>query len=219
VVAWFCFCPSTALSPCWKTVDPMARRRSLSSEEQDLWRAFTRTARPLHPHSPRPAQSLESAPPQVQPPLAHAKPRLTPFPLGERHQSPERRLIAPSLPQILAEAPLRMDAATHARMQRGKLAPESRIDLHGLTLAEAHPDLVHFILNAHAAGMRLVLVITGKGKLRDDHGPIPQRIGALRHQVPQWLRLSPLGPVVLQVTEAHLKHGGSGAYYVYLRRR
>jgi DNA-nicking Smr family endonuclease len=123
------------------------------------------------------------------------------------------------LPQSLTEAPLRMDAGTHARMQRGKLAPESRIDLHGLTLAEAHPDLVHFILNAHAAGLRLVLVITGKGKLRDDHGPIPQRMGALRHQVPQWLRLPPLGPVVLQVTEAHLKHGGSGAYYVYLRRR
>ena len=67
--------------------------------------------------------------------------------------------------------------------------------------------------------MRLVLVITGKGKRRDDTGPIPQRVGALRHQVPQWLRLPPLGPAVLQITEAHLKHGGSGAYYVYLRKR
>ena len=197
----------------------MARRRSLSSEEQDLWRAFTRTARPLHAHPPRATHAPEPVSPPVQPPLAHAKPRLTPFLLGERHKAPERLSLVPSLPQSLTESPLRMDAGTHARMQRGKLAPESRIDLHGLTLAEAHPDLVHFILNAHAAGMRLVLVITGKGKLRDDHGPIPQRIGALRHQVPQWLRLPPLGLVVLQVTEAHLKHGGSGAYYVYLRRR
>ena len=104
-------------------------------------------------------------------------------------------------------------------MRRGKLAPEARIDLHGMTLAEAHPELIHFILNAQTAGMRLVLVITGKGKRRDDTGPIPQRVGALRHQVPQWLRLPPLGPAVLQITEAHLKHGGSGAYYVYLRKR
>ena len=112
-----------------------------------------------------------------------------------------------------------MDAGTHAKMRRGKLAPEARIDLHGMTLAEAHPELIHFILNAQSAGMRLVLVITGKGKRREDTGPIPQRVGALRHQVPQWLRLPPLGQAVLQVSEAHLKHGGSGAYYVYLRRR
>jgi DNA-nicking Smr family endonuclease len=40
----------------------------------------------------------------------------------------------------------------------------------------------------------------------------------LRHQVPQWLRLPPLGNVVMQVTPAHIRHGGHGAYYVYLRR-
>jgi DNA-nicking Smr family endonuclease len=40
----------------------------------------------------------------------------------------------------------------------------------------------------------------------------------LRHQVPVWLQQPPLGAMVLQVAEAHLKHGGSGAYYVYLRR-
>jgi len=153
------------------------------------------------------------------PPLTHAKPRVSPFLLGEKHHVPERRDLVPSLPDVLSEAPLRMDAGTHAKMRRGKLAPEARIDLHGMTLAEAHPELIHFILNAQTAGMRLVLVITGKGKRREDTGPIPQRVGALRHQVPQWLRLPPLGPAVLQITEAHLKHGGSGAYYVYLRKR
>lgn len=194
----------------------MARRRLLSPEEQDLWRTVAGTARPMHPRKPVASLATEPAAP---PPLAHAKPRLTPFLLGEKHQSPERRELRPSLSDSLAEAPLQMDAGTHARMRRGKLAPEARIDLHGLTLAEAHPELIHFILNAQAAGLRLVLVITGKGKRREDTGPIPHRVGALRHQVPQWLRLPPLGPVVLQISEAHLKHGGLGAYYVYLRRR
>jgi DNA-nicking Smr family endonuclease len=40
----------------------------------------------------------------------------------------------------------------------------------------------------------------------------------LRHQVPHWLRLPPLSQAVQQVAEAHLKHGGAGALYVYLRR-
>lgn len=194
----------------------MARRRHLSPEESDLWRSVARTARPLHSqklHLPEPPPLSEP------PPLAHAKPRLSPFSLGEKHRKPEKRDLAPTLPELLDQTALRMDAGTHAKMTRGKLHPEARIDLHGMTLAEAHPELIRFILNAHSAGLRLVLVITGKGKRRDDSGPIPQRVGALRHQVPHWLHLPPLGPAVLQVSEAHLKHGGGGAYYVYLRRR
>lgn len=195
----------------------MARRRHLSPEEADLWRSVARTARPLHNH---PIQNLP-APDKPAPdpePLHHAKPRLPKFSLGEKTRTPERRDLAPTLPELVGQAPLQMDAKTHGKMTRGKLAPEARIDLHGMTLAEAHPELIRFILNAQSQGLRLVLVITGKGKRRDDTGPIPQRMGALRHQVPHWLRLAPLGPAVLQVTEAHLKHGGSGAYYVYLRR-
>ena len=198
----------------------MARRRHLSPEEADLWRSVARTARALHSH---PIQNLapadKSAPEKPAPePLHHAKPRLPKFTLGEKTRTPERRDLAPTLPELVGQAPLQMDAKTHGKMTRGKLSPEARIDLHGLTLAEAHPELIRFILNAQSQGLRLVLVITGKGKRRDDSGPIPQRMGALRHQVPHWLRLQPLGAAVLQISEAHLKHGGSGAYYVYLRR-
>ncbi|MEO0932076.1 MAG: Smr/MutS family protein, partial [Pseudomonadota bacterium] len=118
----------------------------------------------------------------------------------------------------LTGAPVNMDRKSFGKMKRGKLKPEARLDLHGMTLAEAHPALVSFILGSQSMGRRLVLVITGKGKDRDEGGPIPTRLGVLRHQVPQWLALSPLAGVVLQVTPAHLKHGGHGAYYVYLRR-
>jgi DNA-nicking Smr family endonuclease len=192
----------------------MARRRSLSPEEAELWRTVANTARPLHSHP------MQHAPDASEPaPLAPAKPRLSPFLLGEKHRKAEKRELSPTLPEALSQAPLRMDAGTHAKMTRGKLVPEARIDLHGMTLAEAHPELIRFILNAHSANLRLVLVITGKGKRKDDSGPIPQRTGALRHQLPHWLNLAPLRSVVLQVTESHLKHGGSGAYYVYLRRQ
>jgi DNA-nicking Smr family endonuclease len=88
-----------------------------------------------------------------------------------------------------------------------------------MTLAQAHSALTGFLMGAHARGNRLVLVITGKGRRGEDEGPIPLRPGLLKHQVPVWLRSAPLGPVVLQVAEAHVSHGGAGAYYVYLRRR
>lgn len=146
--------------------------------------------------------------PVVEAPKHPAQPRLPHFHIGERAAPPP---AAPAQPAV------RMDPKTHTRMLRGKLAPQSRIDLHGMTLAEAHPELIRFILNAQDEGLRLVLVITGKGKMT--HDPVPRPIGALRHQVPHWLRLPPLSLAVQQVAEAHLKHGGSGAFYVYLRRR
>ncbi len=203
----------------------MPRRRSLRPEEEELWHAVARTARPLHAEPQRRKLDEAPPPPALQPhthrpaPLPDpTPPRLKPFRLGEKSRTPPTHDLAPTLSEALASAPVLMDAKTHARMTRGKLQPEARIDLHGLTLAEAHPELIRFILNAQSAGVRLALVITGKGKQKPDEGPIPQRIGILRHQVPLWLRQMPLAPAVLQVSEAHLKHGGSGAFYVYLRR-
>lgn len=195
----------------------MSRRRTLRPDEEELWQTVARTATPMHVMPLR--RKLDAPPPtQVQVKPAEPSPRLPTFRLGEKARSTPAHDIAPTLSESLEQAPVLMDAKAHARMTRGKLAPEARIDLHGLTLAEAHPDLIRFILNAQSAGCRLVLVITGKGKQKPDHGPIPQRMGVLRHQVPLWLRQMPLGPCVLQITEAHLKHGGSGAFYVYLRR-
>ncbi|MDP2084488.1 MAG: Smr/MutS family protein [Gemmobacter sp.] len=196
----------------------MPRRRTLRPEEEEVWDLVARTARPLHPQRPKRAEAeFVAALPEVKAPKAPAG--LPEFRIGARAPHlPARHDIAPTIGQQIATAPLRMDAGTHKAMRKGKLLPEARLDLHGMTLAEAHPELVRFILNAHSAGMRLVLVITGKGKDRDRGGPIPTRFGALRHQVPHWLALPPLGPVVLQIAEAHLRHGGSGAFYVYLKR-
>lgn len=201
----------------------MARRRILKPEEEALWHEVARTIRPS---SEAALARLRKPVPVVEqvvhptPVVPDPKPLFAAFRLGEKAR-PLRSTahIAPTPAEALAQAPLQMDARKHAKMTRGKLDPEARIDLHGMTMAEAHPELIRFVLNAQTAGLRLVLVITGKGKPGPDHGPIPTRTGVLRHQVPHWLHMAPLGPAVLQVTEAHLKHGGGGAYYVYLRRR
>lgn len=205
----------------------MSRRRTLRPEEEELWQAVTRSARPLHPKAKGFLHGIDSVSHPHPPTPPDLKPRdteipkswLEPFRLGQKARPSSSHDIAPSLGESLRAAPLQMDAKLHGRMVRGKVMPEARIDLHGMTLAEAHPELIRFLLNAQSVGLRLVLVITGKGKRGDDSGPIPQRMGALRHQVPQWLRMPPLSHAVLQVSQAHLKHGGAGAYYVYLRRR
>ncbi len=140
--------------------------------------------------------------------------------LGKPTPKPRRNThdLLPSLPDQIRQSPVQMDTKAFTRLKRGKMRPEGRIDLHGMTLDHAHPALTKFILSSHAKGRRLVLVITGKGKMRDEGGPIPVRHGVLRHQVPQWLSMPPLASAVLQISQAHVSHGGGGAYYVYLRR-
>lgn len=195
--------------------------RGLRPEEEHLWRRVADGIVPLHP--PR----RPCAPARPQSPRKDAVPDALPaiarfaidFRVGANAPfTAPRHDLAPSTSARLADAPLRMDRKAFMRMGRGKLAPEGRIDLHGMTLSAAHPALNRFVMSAHGSGKRLLLVITGKGRQGPDDGPIPQRPGVLKHQVPQWLSSSPLAGVVLQVTEAHQRHGGSGAYYVYLRR-
>jgi DNA-nicking Smr family endonuclease len=112
-----------------------------------------------------------------------------------------------------------MDRRRHEKLRRGRLEPETRLDLHGLTADRAHAALDRFVTGAHAAGRRLVLVITGKGRPGDGHWSGPASGGVLRHNVPRWLALPPLSGLVLHVAPAHRRHGGEGALYVYLRRR
>jgi DNA-nicking Smr family endonuclease len=128
--------------------------------------------------------------------------------------------LAADISDLAGRTPPAMDRKAYRKLTRGKLRPEARIDLHGMTLAQAHPALTSFIMASHAAGRRLVLVITGKGSGADrSSGPIPERRGVLREQVPGWLAAPPCSSVVIQVAQAHQSHGGRGAYYVYLRRK
>ncbi|GHF02528.1 DNA mismatch repair protein MutS [Aliiroseovarius zhejiangensis] len=196
----------------------MARRpRHLSAEDKALWKKVADSTNRLHPA--RPLADLPAKNP-TPPKERQPKARHPAFQLGQNAKTNALpHDLSPSLSNSVASQPVSMDRKTFGKMKKGRLSPESRIDLHGMTIAQAHPVLIRFILDAAAADRRLVLVITGKGKHRDDGGPIPVRHGVLRHQVPHWLNSMPLKQHVLQISEAHLKHGGQGAYYVYLRRR
>ena len=194
----------------------MRRPRHLSAEERALWDRVADSAIPLDPQRPVEEPVIIARP--VNRPVVREIDPIHHFMLGEKANHKRGHDLLPSITARLTKAPLQMDSKAHGKMTRGKLKPEARLDLHGMTMSEAHPELIAFILGSQAIGRRLVLVITGKGKLRDDGGPIPVRHGVLRHQVPQWMALPPLSQVILQVTPAHLTHGGHGAYYVYLRK-
>ena len=194
-------------------------KRKLTPEEAALWEQVAARTERLHPETRGKAE-----PPKPKPkkkPQVH-RPEIEPFDVGQSAaRPPAPHDLKKPVGDRVNGAALSMDRKAFTQMRRGKLVPEARIDLHGMTLERAHPALTRFILRAQSDGKRLVLVITGKGRTtpRDDHGPIPRPRGVLKNQVPDWLSRPPLAQAVLQVAEAHISHGGTGAYYVYLRRK
>ena len=130
-----------------------------------------------------------------------------------------RRRAAPSaLPREVEPPPLSadgfagVDKRTVERMRRGKLPIDARLDLHGSYQDAAQADLNAFIASCAASGCRTVLVITGKGSVREGGG-------VLRRRLPDWLNQPACRPHVLAFAGARPEHGGAGAFYVLLRRR
>jgi DNA-nicking Smr family endonuclease len=118
------------------------------------------------------------------------------------------------------------DRRTAQKLSRGQLEPDSRLDLHGQTVAAARQNLHHFLRTRQQRGDRLVLVITGKGASpyagHTLHGhrviDSPEREGKLRRELPLWLQEEAFRVHVIGYQPAHPRHGGGGAFYVRLRR-
>lgn len=108
-----------------------------------------------------------------------------------------------------------LDRRQALRLRRGQLAIEARLDLHGMTQAEAHRALAGFVAKSHAAGKRVLLVVTGKGTRPGADG---SPSGVLRRTVPRWLAEPALRPLVLATAAALPRDGGDGALYLLLRR-
>ncbi len=162
------------------------------------------------PGSPRSAAIEPGGASPKQVPLSDRKPVVEHAPTAPRPAQPDRRGTASGV-----------DRRTAQRLVRGQMSIDGRIDLHGMTQAQARRALDRFLSDAAAAGKRCVLVITGKGSAREpDGGAMPDRdVGVLRRSLPQWLALPSLGDKVVAYHVAKPRHGGEGAFYVLLRRR
>ncbi|MFL5236765.1 MAG: Smr/MutS family protein [Rhizomicrobium sp.] len=120
--------------------------------------------------------------------------------------------------------PSGVDGRTAERLRKGAIEPEGRLDLHGLTEAAAHQALRTFMRQSISGGLRLVLVITGKGlKPSAPDEPFDLELdrrtrGVLRAMVPRWLQEPEFVRSVADVRTAHRRHGGAGALYIYLRK-
>ena len=186
------------------------RDRQLAPEEKSLWHHAVRDATPLQPSAvaggPDPAspfmQSLRKkakAGPQSVVPLAaggELRPKLTNRPISA------------------------LDRRTSQKLRNGRIPIDATLDLHGMRQDEAHRRLISFIEGGQRQRYKCVLVITGKGSGSSSDRPwgADAGRGVLRTALPNWLQTEPLSRYVVKYQAAHIHHGGSGAYYLFLRK-
>ncbi|MDP7651607.1 MAG: Smr/MutS family protein [Rhodospirillales bacterium] len=181
-------------------------QRRLSREEERLWREVTGDVGRLEETNTQDAVVPEGA----------EREENTPSPTNSRPRARTKQAPSPSspapLPELRHDAQPGLDKRTAARLRRGQIPLEGRIDLHGLTQDEAHRALSAFLSASCDAGRRCVLVITGKG-----FGP-DGSIGVLRAAVPRWLNEASHRRQVLAFRHAQPRDGGEGALYILLKR-
>jgi DNA-nicking Smr family endonuclease len=171
--------------------------RRLTHAEAELWTMVTANVRPFRAR-PAPSAERQSSASKVAEP-GREKP---PAAVAHRDRPPP-----PKPPAPLVE----IDHRTRARIKRGRLEVDAKLDLHGMRQDEAQRALGGFLRRAQADGAKVAIVVTGKGLSREDGG-------VLRRVVPMWLQAPSLRDVVVGFGEAARHHGGEGALYVRIRR-
>jgi DNA-nicking Smr family endonuclease len=174
-----------------------------------LWENLVRTVKPLHKVKKKPGSKPADGAPAAKTDKAER-------PI---HRMPSPRHDPPPLTGL--------DRKSERRMTRGQVEIENRIDLHGTGIERSRERLLNFLEVSRARGMRLVLVITGKGASPftrhtlhgAGHYHTPERQGRLRRLVPDWLHEGEFREHVAGFQPAHPRHGGGGAYYVKLRKK
>jgi len=95
------------------------------------------------------------------------------------------------------------------------------IDLHGFTLEQANKLVEDFILKGYSLGVHKLIIVTGKGlHSQTDKNPyVSKDLSILKYSVPEFIiHNKELMQLILEIKDANIEDGGSGAFYIYLKK-
>ena len=97
-----------------------------------------------------------------------------------------------------------------------------KIDLHGYTIEEANEAVEQFIQKCFDEDVTKIIVITGKGlRSKNIENPfLSKDLSILKYSVPEFIENNKsLTRLIIETTDAKIEDGGSGAFYIYLKRK
>ena len=107
------------------------------------------------------------------------------------------------------------------RIKKNNYEKTRTIDLHGFTLEEANKEIHNFILKSFNDKVNKLIVVTGKGIHSNvEKDPyVSKDLSILKYSVPEFIsNNSSLINKIREITDAKIEDGGSGAFYIYLKK-
>ena len=108
------------------------------------------------------------------------------------------------------------------KLKQHSLIKTKSIDLHGYTLDEANKVINNFIKNCYEEKVNKIIVVTGKGlHSKNEKDPYVSRdLSILKYSVPEFIENNfDLMKKILEIKDAEIEDGGSGAFYIYLKNK
>ena len=96
------------------------------------------------------------------------------------------------------------------------------LDLHGKTLDEANSIIENFIKKSYEDKVQKLIIVTGKGLHSDNEKDpyVSKDLGILKYSIPEFIRnKEDLMKIISNISEASVKDGGTGAFYIFLKKR
>ena len=96
------------------------------------------------------------------------------------------------------------------------------IDLHGYTLIEANKKIEKLIIESYVEKIKKIIVVTGKGlHSQNEKNPyVSKDLSILKYSIPEFIKNNPsLIKLINKIEEASIEDGGSGAFYIYLKKK
>ena len=96
------------------------------------------------------------------------------------------------------------------------------LDLHGKTLDEANQIIENFIRKSYEDKVHKLIIITGKGlhSINEKDPYVSKDLGILKHSIPNFLKNNAeLMGLISNISEASIEDGGSGAFYIFLKKK
>jgi DNA-nicking Smr family endonuclease len=103
-----------------------------------------------------------------------------------------------------------------------RLEKIKKIDLHGYTIQEANKAVEQFIKKCFDESVTKITVITGKGlRSKNVENPyLSKDLSILKYSVPEFIETNTvLLKMIIEITDAKIEDGGSGAFYIYLKNK
>ena len=97
-----------------------------------------------------------------------------------------------------------------------------KIDLHGYTIEGANKAIEQFIQKCFDENVTKIIVITGKGlRSKNIENPyLSKDLSILKYSVPEFIENNKnLTQLIIEITDAKIEEGGSGAFYIYLKNK